>query len=823
MLQHDRTLSPQEKRIESGQRLGLASEQAQLERARIHRMLEGFREKPIHLNLARARLLTDSMKQTEGQPIVLRWARALAHILERHPILIREDELVVGSAGPHDRYAVFYPEVEGLFLQNAGEIQPSRGDDLLELTDEDAKLLEQEILPYWKDNNFHQAFVEALPEQTRNLISVFFVITPTATVRSSLAWCHDFEKVLKRGIEGIRTEAEQHLTELDPMEPRDTLEKKPFLDAVIIVCDAIVAFAERYADLALQLAEGESRPQRRDELRAIAEICRRVPRKPARSFHEAVQSQWLIQTVSRLEQRIGGVVGNGRIDQYLYPYFKQDKEQGLLTDDQALTLLESLWIGMARNAEIFGMPGNLSFTDGYAHWEATTIGGQTPEGHDATNELSYLMLQSKREFPLNYPDLSARIHSRTPESFLYAVCETIKEGTGFPKLFFDEEIVPLLLAKGAEVAEANDYCVAGCTEVKMVNRDTYTSGCAWLNLGAVVEMALRDGRLSRLGDSQLGVATGDARQFESYEQLWAAFRKQAEYLMQQVFVQQYVADRLKPRFLAAPMNSMLHDLAMAACTDLNDGPIANGLYLGSVDTLGFGTAIDSLAAIKKLVFDERRLTMAELLDAVNGNFEQREDIRQLCQRAPKYGNNDSFVDTIGYDIEALFTSIAEQHRTLYGGQLDIRYVSVTSHIPMGSVVGATPDGRKSGEPLAEGISPSQGADTVGPTATLLSIARTRVGGSKLRAARLLNMKLSPSSVAGRDGTRKLMALVRSACDLKTWHLQFNIINRETLLAAKAQPEKYRNLLVRVAGYSAFFVDLMPKLQDELIKRTEHTF
>jgi formate C-acetyltransferase len=812
-------LSPQEERIAGGEQIGLVAEEARQGRARIHRMLDGFRDLPIRMNLERARLVTESFKETEGQPLVLRWGKAVAHVLSHTPIHIEKDELIVGSAGPPGRYAVLYPELEERFFSE--QVRPSQPDDRIVLTDEDVTIINEQLKPYWEGKRYHTAFMDALPEETRRLVELYFVVTPTATARSSLAWNHDYEKVLKRGVKGIREEAQQKLASFDPLDAKAQVEKAPFLNAVILVCDAIMGFARRYAELARSMAEGETDAARRKELVEIAEICDRVPENPARTFREAVQSQWLIQTVSRLEQRIGGTVGNGRIDQYLYPFYEADIAQGRITREEALELLECLWIGMARNVEIYTTAGELSYTEGYAHWEATTIGGQTKEGRDATNELSHLMLQSKREFPLNYPDLAARIHAQTPDSFLHAVCQTIKEGTGFPKLFFDEEIIPLFLAKGAETDEANDYCIAGCTEAKLLNRDGVTTGCAWANLGALVEMVLHDGRVKFAGDRRVGVATGDPTKFTCFDDLWNAFRLQAENMMKHVFIQQYVADTLKSKYIASPMCSMLHDLCMKECKDMHAGPVEGALYLGFVDTLGFGTAIDSLAAIKKLVFDDEKLTMAELVEATDADFQGKEAIRQMCLNAPKYGNGDAYADSIGHDIEELFIHLTRRHKSAFGGELDVRYVTITAHIPFGAVLGATPDGRRAGEPVAEGVSPSQGADRKGPTASLRSVASTRCGGYKERAARLLNMKLTPSAVAGRDGIPKLMSVIRTACDLKMWHLQFNIINSQTLIEAQKNPEKYRNLLVRVAGYSAYFVDLTPQLQNEIIKRTEH--
>ena len=820
-----RVLTPHEARIERGEPIRLVANDAQSKRARIQKMLDGFRDRPIRLNVERARLLTESMKATEGQPMVLRWAKALAHILEHHPIHIEDDELLVGSAGPPGRYAVVYAELvgPGRFYTHPHELVQSKPGDPIVITEEDVAVLKQEVLPFWEKNAYHTAIMKALPEETRRLMERIFVVTPTASGRSMLAWAHDYGKVIERGIGSIRKEAAERLESLGPFDVAAQVEQRPFLEAVVLVCEAMVGFAHRYAALARAMAHEEPREERRQELLEIAMVCERVPEHPARTFREAVQSQWFVQTVSRLEQAVGGVVGNGRIDQYLYRYYRQDIDEGRLTDDEALMLLESNWVGMARSIDVYAKPGQPSLTDGFAHWEATTIGGLTPDGRDASNELSYLILKSKREFPLNYPDLAARIHARTPNAFLHAVCETIKDGSGFPKLFCDEEIIPLLVAKGGSMEEANDYCVTGCSETKMLNREGIATGCAWINLGAILEMTLRDGRVSCYGDGLVGLRTGDPRTFESFEELWGAFIRQLENVVRHTFIQQYVADTLKSRYIASPMFSMLHDLCMNSCKDIHSGPIEGALYLGFFDAMGFGTVIDSLAAIRSLVFDEGKLTMEALLEALEHDFDGYEAVRQMCLNAPKYGNNDPEVDQIGHDIEARFIQLAREHKTAFGGELDLRYVSVTSHIPLGAVVGATPDGRKAHEPLSESISPSQGRDMKGPTATLASISATKSAQHKERAARLLNMKLSPASLVGEAGTRKLMALVRTACDMKMWHIQFNIINRDTLLAAQRDPEKYRNLLVRVAGYSAYFVDLTPALQSEIIRRTEHEF
>ena len=645
----------------------------------------------------------------------------------------------------------------------------------------------------------------------------------TATVRHSIQWSLDYKKILERGFDDIKREAEERLASLDVWNPADNLDKTPYYKAVIVICDAMKAFAHRHAELARDLALKEDDQTRRRELLEIAEICKRVPAKPAQTFHEAVQAQWFSQLASRFEQVHGGVIGNGRIDQYLYPYYKKDLEEGRLTRDQAQELLECLWLNMAQFLRLQPTAAGYLIYEGNAHWEHTTIGGVKPDGSDASNELTYLILQSKKEFPLDYPDLGVRIHSQTPESLLMTVADLIKEGTGFPKLMNDEEIIPIFLAKGAKLEEARDYVGSGCTEVRLLNRNTYFTGTTWLNLGAVLEMALYDGRCTAGGDKRLGLPTGDPTTFTSFDQMWDAFEKQLRNAQEQVFRQQYITDYIRPGKVAAPLLSSLHQLCMEQGKDVNVGNLEGGLNLGGqTGPVGFGTVIDSLEAIRKLVFEDKTVTMAELIEALGNDFKGNEVLRQKCLNMPSYGNRDDTVDELGRQIESILVGMCDEHVNYYGGKPEIFYVPVTSHVAMGRVTGATPNGRKAGVALSEGISPSQGADIMGPTTTLHSIAYTKNTPYVQRAARLLNIKVSPQTVAGDEGTRKLASFIRTWCDQKHWHLQFNIINRATLLAAQTDPEKYRNLLVRVAGYSAYFVDLSPALQNEIISRTEHS-
>ena len=495
---------------------------------------------------------------------------------------------------------------------------------------------------------------------------------------------------------------------------------------------------------------------------------------------------------------------------------------GKLDNKKAIELLECMWVGMAEFIDMYISPCGGAFNEGYAHWEAVTVGGQTPDGRDATNELTHLILKSKREFPLHYPDLAARIHSRSPESYLWDVAETIKDGSGFPKLINDEEVVPLYVAKGATFEEALDYAVSGCTEARMPNRDTFTSGGAYINFAAAVEMVLRNGRMKKYGDIVLGEETGDPRNFKTWDEFWNAYVKQHMLFLRTAFTQQYIVNNLRAQHFAQPMGSAMHDLCMKHCIDLHQTHIPEGIDFGYFEYMGLGTVVDSLSAIKKLVFEDKKLTMDEVIKAIDANFEGYEDVKALLKSAPCYGNNDPYADSIGHEIDRLSVEFAAKYSQKDLGMFyNVRYVPFTSHVPFGKVVSATPNGRVDWFPLSDGSSASHGADVNGPTAVLLSNYNTKNMGMRDRFARMLNIKFTPKCVEGEQGTEKLVSFIRTFCDLKLWHVQFNVVNKSTLLAAQKDPQKYRNLIVRIAGYSAYFVDLSPDLQNDLIARTEH--
>jgi pyruvate formate-lyase/glycerol dehydratase family glycyl radical enzyme len=801
--------TPQERQIEE------QFSKSQKGRERTFRRLNAIRQSPFKIGIDRARLLTESFMATEGKPLVLRWAMALKNIAEKMLLYIGDDDLIIGKGDSQTgRCGILYPEVDG-----------SQVDKLQASTQETAKVL-KEIAAYWKNNTLAEKYAESMPEETRRLIygddpeniyKQLGLVMPSGTARSAMNYTQDFQKVVDRGIKDIKLKALAKLNEIES--PVELVEKGPFLEAVITTCDAIVLWAHRYAELARKMAKTENDSARKEELLAIAQTCEWVPENPARTFREALQTQWFVQIFSRIEQKIGAALGNGRMDQYLYPYYIKDLKEGRITKEKAKELFESLWLNMSEAMMVFITPTG-GIGEGYAHFEGVTLGGRMRDGKDATNELSYLILESKDCLPMPYPDLGVRIHAQTPNEFLRCVCEVIKTGQGYPKLLNDEEVIPLYLFKGIPYEDALDYSITGCVEHRVPNYETYINPCGVINMPIALELALNNGKTKVYGDSLLGLKTGDPKEFATFDDLMEAYRAQHLYLLKHLVAQQAVIDTMKTEFFAAPFTSMIHDRCIEQCKDIN-GNIENSFIEQFHDAVGFGTVIDSLAAIKKLVYDDKIISMFELLEALATNFEGKETIREMCLNASKYGNNDPYADLIGKQIEKLHMDYLASISGLNGELLTMRMVPVTNHIAMGKVTGASANGRKAGIYLSEGTSASQGSIVKDPMALLLSNANTKNISYKGRQARLLNLDLSPKSVEGEEGTEKLMSLIRNWCDMKLYHIQFNIINKETLLAAQKNPEKYKDLIINVAGYNDYFTKLPPDVQDEIIARTEY--
>ena len=793
-------------------------------RERTARILARFAGKNPRMSVERARYFTQYFRSHDHMPMTLRWAGAMSHVMANIDVDIQPDELIVGRAGPRGRYGIFYPELEGAYFATVEKNRMQSRDLPHEISEEDRKVIMEELLPYWFGRTFRESLANAVPDYVRQLLYKdgdmyvpSFIIHETATVRHSLQWVMDFEKILHRGFKGIYDEAATRLASLDINDPGNNWDKAPFYQAVKILCSGIHNFAGRYAKLAQDMAEKSRDPVRKNELLTIAANCERVPWLPARTFHEALQALWFVQLVSHFEQLHGGIISLGRMDQYLLPFFEKDCSEGRLDEEKALELLDCLWLNMAQYVRVQPTAAGIQIYEGHAHWEHTTIGGQLADGSDATNAMSWLLLKSRREFPLDYPDLNLRVHKGTPQNFLAAACEAIREGRG-PKLMNDEEIIDLFLRKGASLAEARDYSGSGSSEVRLPNRTTYLTGTTWFNLAAVLEMTLYNGHCSMEGNKPLGLATGDPATFATYDELEKAFFTQLGNIMKQVLIQQYIADTLRPSHLAAPLVSCLHDLCMEQGSDISQGRIKNALILGGqIGPTGFATVVDSLAAIRFLVYEKKILDMSCLVRALKSNFEDHDLERQYCLTAPKFGNDDPKVDDIAKRLEAFMVDLCEKHVNYYGGMPEIFYVPVTTHRAMGAVTGATPDGRRAGDALSAGISPGPGNARKGPTAILQSVAFCKAEQGLARAARMLEITIPPLAVAGEEECAKMVAFVRTWSSQKHWQLIIHMENRLHILAARNDRRKYYAQVMPFAGFTPLPGPWRQQTQDLLLE------
>ena len=796
-------------------------------RDRTLRALKRLKETPITMDISRAKYFTESFMETEGKPLSLRWAYALKNVAEKLDVIIDEDELIVGKvATKPGRRGLLYPELEGPALV---EIRGSK-DRVASpyfVAPEDLEYIEKVLYPYWNARSFAQVYADNLPKDTRRIIfgtdpnnssRQTGIVVAASAGRSSIAWCYDYKSLFDMGIVGMREEALQRLEESKKI-PAEYALHGTYWEAALITLEAFSLFMKRYGKEAERQASRETDIRRKAELEKIASNCYWVSENPPRDFKETLQFEWFINVFGRLEQNIGAGLGLGRMDQLLYPYYANDIANGTLTKEEAKEWLESFWVALAHIPPLFSAETAGNMHDGYAQFCDVTLGGQTPDGEDATNELSYLILDSRRGLPTIYPDFIVRIHANTPDEFLKYICEVIKEGQGYPKILNDEEIIPLYLAKGESLKDAYNYATNGCIDPRLVNRESYINPCGYENVVMVIDWVLHNGRSPLLNNEQYGLATGDPRDFKTYDDFFAAIKAQYEFLSYHSLVQQAIADLAKAKALAAPFQSMMSPVCRKAGIDIHQN-VPDSLPEQFLDQVGLATLIDSVAAIKKLVYDDKVLTMDQVVNAVDANFEGYEVERQLMLNAPKYGVNDLYADSIGKGLDKIIWDFLDNHRGVHGEFISARWIPITNHIYSGKIIGATPNGRKSGEFLSEGVAASQGCAIESPTALLISNRNIKNMTNPHRNGRLLNVKFSPASVAGEEGTRRFMSFVRTWCDLRLWHAQFNIVNGETLRAAQEKPEDYQDLIIRVAGYSAYFVDLSTQLQNEIIARTE---
>ena len=761
-------------------------------------------------------LFTEGYKLSENEPIIIRRAKALKNVLFKMPIAIFPDELIVGNlAGSRYRGAALFPEFSSDWIELELDRFDKRESDRFTI-DEETKCKIKEILPYWQGKTVCGRVFEILPQETKKLVINKEVFNTNLHIFNGLGHVAlGYDKLLKYGFKGMQKKIEERICNLDITMP-ENLEKYHFYNSLLVVCEALIEFAKRYSIEAKKLSEKENNLQRKRELEKISKICKDLSVMPPKTFHAALQSFFFIQLIAQIESN-GTAISPGRFDYYMYPFYKKDLEEGIITKIEAQELLNCLWIKFNEIIKVWNEEDAKSFA-GFPISQNLCVSGQTKEGVDSTNEISYMCLQALIDTMLPQPALSVRIHKNIPYDFFLRTCEVIKLGTGMPALYNDEIIITALLKRGFTLQDARNYAIVGCVEPSINGKDWPRSNGGFFNLAKILELALNDGKSQTTG-KQLGIRTGSLVNFKSFEDIFEAFNKQLNHFIRHLVITNNIIDLAHRELAPLPFVSLLTDDCIEKGKDVTSG----GAHYNATGPLvvGLSNVADSIAAIKKIVFKDQKITLKELEESLERNFDNRESIRQiLLNESPKYGNDDDDVDLYANKVASIYCEAINKYNNFQGGQFFGAFIPVSSNVPLGKMVGATPDGRRAHEALAEGISPVQGRDKKGPTAVLKSVAKIDHVSAPLGT--LLNMKFNPICLDSNEKLEKFISLIKTYFYLGGLHVQFNIVNREILRKAQINPEQYRDLVVRVAGYSAFFTDLDKAIQDDIMARTEHS-
>jgi formate C-acetyltransferase len=766
------------------------------------------------LTAERAIIASEAYEKYQDDPVIVRRAKVFREVVQKIKVDILPDEIIVGHQAGGIRKVALFPEYSSDWLEKELDRFELRTGDRYLISDEDKAVL-KELLPKWHGKTLKDRAIKMIPKECIDALEAKVFVNP-GDLQSGIGHIIvDYAKCLSKGIKGIVEEIRQQKQKLDLSEPND-FNKLTFLQAAEIACEAAIIFAHRYAEKAEELAIKEANPERATELQKIAEICRNVPENGARSFREAIQSFWFIHLLIHIESN-GFSISPGRFDQYMYPYLKADIEQGAISLEEAQELLDCLWVKFNEVLKVRDEFTSLQ-AGGYPMYQNLVVGGQDSNGIDATNELSYMCMQAEANMKLPQPSFSIRYHANTPEEFLLKACEVVRLGTGKPAMYNDIAEIPSLLNRGVNIYDARDYGIVGCVEQSVPGKTYGGHGASKLNLAKVLEITLHNG-VDPVTNKQLGLQTGEASSFHSFEELMNAYKTQVKYFVKLMVIMEHALTKVHADLAPVPFVSSLVDDCIEKGKDLMEGG-AHYNFIGP-EGIGVATTADSLAAIKKLVFEEGKLSLNQIVEMLKVNFDGYENIRQmLINRAPKYGNDDDYVDLLAREVAGTYCREVEKYKTLRGGVFSPGMYPATAHVPMGMAVGATPDGRFAGTPLNDGVSPCQGRDILGPTASMKSVAK--IDHVLVSNGTLLNMKFNPTSLQGNRSIDKFMSLIKSYFNLGGMHVQFNVISADTLRKAQSEPEKYRDLVVRVAGYSAFFTGLDKSIQDEIISRTEHS-
>lgn len=769
-----------------------------------------------YICLERARIVTRCHRETEGENILAQRAKMFDEILKGISVYILDDELVAGHQAGKQRSAPLFPEFAVEWIKQEIDTFETRQQDNFIVPGEVQREFIEEIYPYWKGRTLSDRLFSYLTEEIRLQRYVATVFSVGLHEDGGLGHVAlDYEKVIKYGLEGIKTEILEKLDELKIWKTAD-YRKKLFYESCVTMCDSVIAFSRRYASKAEEMAQREKDPRRKEELHQIARNCERVPANPASSFHEALQSFWFAQLVPQIYDN-GVSISPGRFDQYMYPYYTSDISNGRLTREKAQELLEALWVKFTEPIKVY-RAADAAFHAGYPMGQNLCISGVGPDGLDATNDLSYRCLEAHSHMLLMQPNFSARIHHNTPNEFLMKVCEAIKLGNGMPQITNDEVFVTALTNIGVPLEEARDYVPVGCVENAPVNAWGRCNG-GYTNITKVLELALNNG-VCRITGEQVAPETGDPAGFKSFQDLLDAYKKQMDYTIKTLVTWDNLIDMTHAQLLPTPFTSVMVGDCIKKGKDVTEG----GARFNWTGPLGVGIANagDSLFAVKKMVFDEQTMTMKELLNLLDSDFEGKEDMRQLLlNKVPKYGNDIPEVDLmVKLATDILFDAL-KGYETYRGGPFVGALLPVASYVAFGMSTGATPDGRHAGERLADGISPTAGMDLEGPTAVFKSVCT--IDHRRCPNGVIFNQKINPGLLTTPEGMKKFAELIRTYINLGGGHIQFNIVSADVLKNAQKEPEKHRGLVVRVAGYSAFFNELHEDIQESIIARTEQMF
>jgi len=781
---------------------------------RIKRLRDQSRNTIPTLSIERAKLMTEFYKSDVIEKVSIPVARALAfkYLLENKEICINDDELIVGERGPGPKATPTFPEICCHTMKDL-DILDSREKISFKVSDETRKLTEKEIIPFWKGRSIRDRIFS---EVDYNWVDAYEagVFTEFLEQRAPGHTVAD-GKIFINGFSDYMADIQQSFESIDYDNDPESLNKREELKAMEIASAAIMSYAERHAEKAKELAKKEKNPNRKKELELIAETCKNVPANAPRTFREALQHYWFIHLGVITELNTWDSFNPGRLDQHLYPFYKKEIDDSTLTKEKAKELLQAFWVKFNNQPAPPKVGVTAEESSTYTDFCLINLGGLKEDGTNAVNELSYLILDVIEEMRILQPSSMVQISNKTPEDFLKRALKIIKTGFGQPSIFNTDMIIKEMLRVGKSIEDARNGGTSGCVETGAFGKEAYLL-TGYFNLVKILEVTMNNGFDLRT-KKQIGLRTGNAEEFKTFNELFNAFGKQVKHFIDIKIKGNNVIEQLWAKTLPAPFLSIIIDDCIEKAKDYNAGGARyNTNYIQGV---GLGSITDSLSSIKYNVFDKKKMSMEELLEVLSSNFEGKEELRQefICD-TPKYGNDEDYPDAITKEVFELYFKLIDGRPTSKGGHYRINLLPTTVHVYFGSVIGAMPDGRKAYEPLSEGISPVQGSDTKGPTAVLKSASKIdheRTGGT------LLNQKFTPSFFATEEGIDNIAHLVRGYFKLGGHHIQFNVISADTLREAQKNPEKYRDLIVRVAGYSDYFINLGPMLQDEIIRRTEH--